>query len=285
MRIVDSHTHIMTPWVAERRNELSRTDPCFAALYSNPGAKLATAEELIRSMDDAEVSASIVLNIGWRDHELCVRTNDYLLESGSRWPDRIIPYCMIQPAAGDAAVRELERCAAAGARGIGELRPDMQGYTLLDTELLSPVVTAAMARKMAILVHVSEPVGHEYPGKGAVTPDQPYALARAFPDATLVCAHWGGGLPFYALMPEVRDALANVYYDTAATQYLYSPNVFESVVQIVGARRVLFGSDYPLIGHRRALDHARGAGLGPEDEAALLGGNAARLLRGEAPGG
>ena len=285
MRIVDSHTHIMTPWVAEHRDELSRADPCFGALYSNPGAKLATAEELIRSMDDSEVSASIVLNIGWRDHELCVRTNDYLLESGSRWPDRIIPYCMIQPTAGDAAVRELERCAAAGARGIGELRPDMQGFTLLDTELLSPVVSAAIARKMAVLVHVSEPVGHEYPGKGAVTPEQPYAFARAFPDATLVCAHWGGGLPFYALMPEVRDALTNVYYDTAATQYLYSPNVFASVIQIVGARHVLFGSDYPLIGHRRALDHARGAGLRPEDAALLLGGNAARLLRGEAPGG
>jgi len=285
MPIVDSHAHIMTPWVATRRDELSHADPCFGALYSNPGAKLATAEELIRSMDDAEVSASIVLNIGWRDHELCVRTNDYLLESGSRWPERIIPYCMIQPAAGDLAVRELERCAAAGARGIGELRPDMQGYTLHDSRLLAPVVDAATALEMAILVHVSEPVGHQYPGKGTIMPEQPYAFAKSFPGITLVCAHWGGGLPFYALMPEVRDALTNVYYDTAATQYLYSPRVFESVIQIVGARHVLFGSDYPLIGHRRALDHARSAGLGPEDEAALLGGNAARLLHGEAPRG
>jgi len=285
MRIVDCHTHIMTPWVAEHRNELSHVDPCFGALYSNPGAKLATAEDLIRSMDEAEVSASIVLNIGWRDIEMCVRTNDYLLESGSRWPDRIIPYCMVQPTAGDAAVRELERCAAAGARGIGELRPDMQGYSLHDSRLLSPVVDVAMARKMAILVHVSEPVGHQYPGKGTITPEQPYAFARTFPGVTLVCAHWGGGLPFYALMPEVRDALTHVYYDTAATQYLYSPKVFESIVQVVGARHVLFGSDYPLIGHRRALDHARSAGLGPEDEAALLGGNAARLLHGEAPRG
>ena len=285
MRIVDSHTHIMAPWVAEHRNELSHVDPCFGALYSNPGAKLATAEDLIRSMDEAEVSASIVLNIGWRDIEMCVRTNDYLLESGSRWPDRIIPYCMVQPTAGDAAVRELERCAAAGARGIGELRPDMQGYSLHDSRLLSPVVDVAMARKMAVLVHVSEPVGHQYPGKGTITPEQPYAFARTFPGVTLVCAHWGGGLPFYALMPEVRDALTHVYYDTAATQYLYSPKVFESIVQVVGARHVLFGSDYPLIGHRRALDHARSAGLGPEDEAALLGGNAARLLHGEAPRG
>jgi len=284
MQIVDFHTHIMTPWAAEHRDELSRTDACFGTLYFNSSAKLATAEDLIRSMDEAEVTASIVLNIGWGQHELCVRTNDYLLESGSRWPDRIIPFCTVQPAAGDLAVRELERCAAAGARGIGELRPDMQGYALSNIEQLSPVVDAATARKMVVLVHVSEPVGHEYPGKGTVTPDQPYAFARAFPGTTLVCAHWGGGLPFYALMPEVRDALSNVYYDTAATQYLYRREVFQSVVGLVGARHVLFGSDFPLIGQRRALDHARSAGLRSDDETAVLGGNAARLLHGEATG-
>ena len=38
---------------------------------------------------------------------------------------------------------------------------------------------------------------------------------------TIIAAHWGGGLPFYALMPEVRDALQNVWFDTAAGHLLY----------------------------------------------------------------
>jgi predicted TIM-barrel fold metal-dependent hydrolase len=125
---------------------------------------------------------------------------------------------------------------------------------------------------------VSEPVGHRYPGKGTVTPEQPCGFAHAFPTALLVCAHWGGGLPFYALMPEVGSALSNTYYDTAATQYLYRPDVFQVVAGIVGEQHLLFGSDFPLIGQRRALDHVRSAGLPPQIEAALLGGNAARLL-------
>ncbi|MBN1152272.1 MAG: amidohydrolase family protein, partial [Dehalococcoidia bacterium] len=126
--------------------------------------------------------------------------------------------------------------------------------------------------------HVSEPVGHQYPGKGAVTPEQPYGLAKAFPEAAFVCAHWGGGLPFYALMPEVRSVLANVYFDSAASQYLYRPEVFETVIRIVGKEHVLFGSDFPLIRQRRALEHVRSASLSQTEQAALVAENAERLL-------
>ena len=160
MTIIDFHTHIMTPWAAEHRSELSGSDSCFGMLYSDPRARLATANELISSMDEAEVDASVVLNIGWSNQETCIRTNDYLLEAAGRWPRRIIPFCMVQPASRDGALRELERCASAGARGIGELRPDTQGYSLGDRELLSPLVAFAEAHRMVVLVHASEPVGH-----------------------------------------------------------------------------------------------------------------------------
>ena len=278
MDIIDFHTHIMSPWAHEHRDELSRSDPCFGMLYSNPKARLATADELVHSMDEAGIGSSVVLNVGWSNHNMCVRTNDYLLESASRWPQRIIPFCMVQPAAHDLALRELERCASAGARGIGELRPDLQGYSFGDAELLAPLVDATIASGMVLLVHASEPVGHVYPGKGTVTPDQPLAFAGAFPDARLVCAHWGGGLPFYALMPEVASALANVSYDTAATQFLYRQDVFDLVARIVGSKHILFGSDFPLIGQRRALDHVRSAKLGDTIESAILCSNAARIL-------
>ena len=115
-----------------------------------------------------------------------------------------------------------------------------------------------------------------------MTPDQPLAFAAAFPHTRLVCAHWGGGLPFYALMPEVGATLANVCYDTAATQYLYRPDVFEVVARIVGADHILFGSDFPLLRQRRALEHLRSAHLDASVESDVLAGNAVRLLK---PGG
>jgi predicted TIM-barrel fold metal-dependent hydrolase len=276
--VIDFHTHIVPEWVRREREHYANIDPCFAALYANPKAKLATAEELLASMDEASVDMSVALNIGWTSHEMCVRTNDYLLEAASLHPDRLIPFCALQPKSAATAVEELQRCAESGARGIGELRPDIQGFSLADGPLLSPIVEIAVARQMIILTHVSEPVGHTYSGKGTVTPEQPYRFAAEFPQAVLVCAHWGGGLPFYSLMPEVRETLSNVYFDTAATQYLYHSTIFSVVGDIVGPERILFGSDYPLTSQKRATQEMDKAELSPDIRQLIAGGNAKRLL-------
>jgi predicted TIM-barrel fold metal-dependent hydrolase len=276
--IVDFHTHIFPPWLRERRDEYIKVDPCFALLYSQPEARMATAEELLASMDEAGIGLSVVLNIGWVSHELCVKTNDYILDSVSRYPTRLIGFCAIQPRAGDAAIAELERYAEAGAKGIGELRSDVQGFNLADKSTMKPLVDAALKHDLIFLTHSSEPVGHEYPGKGGITPDVLYPFITAFPNLTLVCAHWGGGLPFYALMPEVDKALANVVFDTAATAFLYKPQIFEQVGRIIGSDKILFGSDYPLMHQSRVLDQIQSAQLPEEDKARILWANAQKLL-------
>lgn len=275
---IDFHTHIFPPWVKERRDEYVKRDRCFSLLYSQQKAKLATAEELIASMDEAGVDLSVVLNIGWVRHELCIETNDYILDAVSRYPDRLIGFCSVQPKAGDAAIVELERCAKAGAGGIGEMRSDVQGFNLADKEMMKPLVDAVVEHNLIFLTHSSEPVGHQYNGKGSITPDVLCSFILNFPDLKLVCAHWGGGLAFYALMPEVAEALSNVFFDTAATAFLYRPQIFEQVSNIVGSDKLLFGTDYPLTPQKRITAQIRSLGLAEETKAKILGGNAQRLL-------
>lgn len=276
--IIDFHTHIFPPRVAEERAHYLKHDPCFAALYTNPKAKLATAEELIASMNRHHVDMAVALNIGWSSLELCIETNDYILGAAARYPDRLIAFCTVPPATGEAAAAEIDRCARAGARGIGELRPDVQRFDLGDAETLRPLAEAARQHHLIILTHASEPVGHLYPGKGNITPDHLYRFIVNFPELHIVCAHWGGGLPFYALMPEVAQALGRTYFDSAATPFLYRPEVFGHVAAIVGAEHILFGTDYPLLGQARVIDSVRSLGLPPEVEAMILGDNAERLL-------
>jgi len=276
--IIDFHTHIFPPWLRERRDEYVKSDSCFSLLYSQPKARIATAEELVASMDEAEVDLSVVLNAGWVHQELCVKTNDYILDSVSRYPTRLVGFCAIQPRAGDAAIAEIERCAKAGAKGIGELRSDVQGFDLADKKTMEPVVDAVLKHDLIFLTHSSEPVGHEYSGKGSITPDILYFFITAFPNLKLVCAHWGGGLPFYALMPEVAKALANVFFDTAATDLLYKPEIFEQMSRIIGSDKVLFGTDYPLMHQNRVIAQVQSARLLEEDKARILGDNAQKLL-------
>ena len=276
--IIDFHTHIFPPWIEEKRDEYLKRDSCFSLLYSQPKAKLVTAEELIASMDEAKVDLSVALNIGWVSHELCVETNDYILDSISRYPDRLIGFCSVQPKAGDAAIIELERCAKAGARGIGEMRCDVQGFDLTDKTIMQPLVDAVVKHNLIFLTHSSEPVGHQYIGKGSITPDVLYSFILSFPDLKLVCAHWGGGLPFYALMPEVAQMLTNVFFDTAATVFLYQPQIFPQMSDIIGSDKILFGSDYPLISQNRIMAQIQSLELAKRDKTKILGGNALKLL-------
>ena len=276
--IIDFHAHVFPSQIKKKRSKYIERDPCFALLYSSKDAKIATADELIASMDEAGVDISVILNIGWTTHELCVETNDYIMESISRFPQRLVGFCAIQPQSPEAAVAEIERCAKAGIRGVGEMRPDMQPFDLGDELVMEPLVEVLRKHQLILLTHASEPVGHDYPGKGVITPDILYPFIASFPDLTIVCAHWGGGLPFYALMPEVEKAMSNVFFDTAASPLLYTPQVYNQVIQLVGADKILFGSDYPLLAQGRLLEEIRALDLPQETKSLILSGNAQRLL-------
>lgn len=275
--IVDFHTHLFSPQVKKNRDEYIEADPCFALLYSDPKAKLVTAEELISSMDEAGVDVSVILNIGWTRHEMCIESNDYILEVVARYPKRLVGFCAVKLESPQAA-REIERCAKSGIKGVGELRPDVQLLDPGNKQIMEPVIKVMREHNLILLTHASEPVGHHYPGKGTITPDILYSFITSFPDLPLVCAHWGGGFPFYALMPEVKEAMDNVFFDTAASPFLYSHKIYSQVIQLVGADKILFGSDYPLLGQSRIIEEIKSLELEEEVKAKILGGNAQRLL-------
>jgi uncharacterized protein len=275
--IIDFHTHVFAPKLIANRSFFITQDHCFATLFSNPKARLSTADDLIVEMDACGVDKSVILNIGWLSHDLCVETNNYILESASRYPGRLIPFVGIQPRAGANAIREIERCVAAGARGVGEIRPDVQGLDLGDTHM-QQFVESLMANKLILLSHADEPVGHTYHGKGGATPGTFYPFIGAYPELKLVLAHWGGGLPFYSLMPEVKKALKNVWFDSAASPYLYRPEIYKQVAELSGVDKILFGSDFPLLSPRRGVDEVKSLGLPVSVSEKILGANAADLL-------
>ena len=131
---------------------------------------------------------------------------------------------------------------------------------------------------LLVLSHCSEPIGHIYPGKGNVFLQDIVSFLTAFPDVRFVAAHWGGGLPFYCLMPEIQRITANVWYDTAATAYLYRNTILPVVAQLVGIERILFASDYGLLRQQRIMDYVAQSGLDTEDIEKVLGRNAQSLL-------
>lgn len=274
--IVDAHVHIFPPSMIAQRDQLLQDDSWFGEAFGHPGAKMRTAEELITSMDKAGVDISIIVGWPWRSNELCAQHNDYLAESANRYPDRIRWLGIINPSE-DGAIEEITRCADMGAIGFGELNTDGQGFSWSNPASYQEAITAIAALGLTAMTHTSEPVGHRYPGKGYAHPQEILTAIETVPVVKWVLAHWGGGLPFYELMPEVRIACANVAYDCAATSYLYDPAVFRNVINLVGLDKVVFGSDWPVLAQGRLIKRIREAGLSEDELAAVLGGNALRI--------
>ncbi len=276
--IIDFHTHLFPPAFREQRDRLVHEDPAFESIYRSPDARLACAEDLIRTMDEEGIQQSVIFGFPWEKTELYARHNDYILEAVYRYPNRLIGFCAFSPLSSGGA-REAERCLEQGLSGVGELAVYGSGLTSEVVSALSDVMELCARSHVPFLLHTNEPVGHAYPGKTPNTLKQIYDFIRSYPSNRIVLAHWGGGLLFYGLMKkEVREALKNVWYDTAASPFLYTPDIYRIAGQIVGFEKVLFGSDYPLIRPRRYFKEMATAGLSSEQMDQIKGLNALRLL-------
>ena len=237
---------------------------------------MATADELLGSMDRAGIDKSVVMSFGWKSDEACAAGNDYVMEAALKADGRLIPFIAVNPSSEDVAAREIERWTGADARGVGELYADGQGFDVSDYRSISTVARTCAETDLFLCVHVTEPVGHDYPGKDSTDTRRLWKfLSSAPPDLKLLLSHWGGGFGFYELMPEVAERSGEWYYDTAASHLLYDNRVY-SIMDRLAPGRVLFGSDYPLTQQSRMLGRIRSAGLSESEYRALVGDNAVR---------
>ena len=274
MPVVDGHVHAFPDAFIGLRSDLVARDRWFGHLYANDRAALTNADDLLASMAEAGIDHSVICGFPWSDPGLCREHNDWMAAAVAAAPDRLSWLAIVAPAEPGAAA-EAERCLALGARGIGELNADGQGFAPDDTATLGDLMAACVAAERPVLLHGTEPIGHAYPGKGTATPERLLRFVSDFPDLDVVLAHWGGGLPFFELMPEVAAACSRVRYDTAASPYLYRHDILRVAIELVGADRIIWGSDYPVLGQRRFLRRTlQTHALSPSDRDAIVGGTA-----------
>jgi aminocarboxymuconate-semialdehyde decarboxylase len=106
------------------------------------------------------------------------------------------------------------------------------------------------------------------------------------PKLKVVLAHGGGAITtlrgrlqhaqmFKRPGRDVIAAISRFFFDTV----VFDPGVLRTLVDFAGPERVLLGSDYPFdMGDERPAEVVRTLGLPADEEGAILGGNALRLL-------
>lgn len=278
MAIIDVHTHIFPPEVRLQRDKFFGNEPELELLYGSVKSKMAGADETVAMMDEHGVDRAVVMGFPWRSIETAKRHNDYILEAVGRHPTRLIGFCCLDPLHPEAA-GEAQRCLEAGFSGIGELAFYSTGINDRCLDALDPVMALARQHRCVVMLHTNEPVGHQYSGKSPNTLSQIYSLAKRFSDNRLILAHWGGGIFLYMLLKkEIRQVLYNIWFDTAASPYLYQVQIYRQAIELAGLEKVLLGSDYPLLKPDRYIKEMTAAGLDQVQQTAICGANAAKLL-------
>lgn len=245
----------------------------------------ATADQMVRDMDGAGIERAILQGWYWEKPETCALHNRHMAEAITAHPDRLSAVATFHPRGGDAALDELRRAHDAGLIGMGELCPEAQGY-LHDDPVFRRALFSAAEWEWPVTLHVTEPAGRDYPGR-VETPLQGIVnLVGGHPGVRFVLAHWGGLLPFFEFNGAVARALAGACYDTAASPLIYGDGIAKAVAAAVGAERILFGSDYPILprgvdapAFGPFLDVVKESGLDAAAIEAVLGGNSRRIYR------
>ena len=260
--MIDGHCHLLPPELRVPGSPAWR-DPWFAVCHGGEHPHFASGEDVVRALDQVELQRAVVFGWPFADPGLLRYVNDYVAAEAARFVGRLIGFATINPLEAG-ALPELRRCQGMGLVGVGELNCDAQGFALAWEGGVRSVFMTCAEIGWPVLLHASEPVGHSYPGKGTATPGRLWRLLQPLlqevQNLRLCLAHLGGGLPFYAHMPEVGDLCRRLWFDTAAIPFLYDAQALAVVQELLGPGRICFGSDFPLLRPTRYRAHLEAIG-------------------------
>jgi predicted TIM-barrel fold metal-dependent hydrolase len=248
MEIMDVHVHCYPAEVVE--NPIGWADAHgerhWGSLVTQGPQGWADPEGLLRAMDRDGISKVLLQAWYWENPETARRQNEWHARWLERYPDRFMACAAIHPAM-ENPLGELESARKWGACAVGECLPVVQDKRGWSHPAWEHILAWTTRQQWPLCVHLTEPVGHSYPGRIETPLHEAIDLFERHPGQKWICAHWGGGLPFYSLNRRVQKCLDNVWFDTAASPLLYDRKIWKTVCDLVGPDKILFGSDFPLL--------------------------------------
>jgi len=231
-----------------------------------------TPEMTIAAMDQGNVDVAFA--VAWSSPAGWLITNDEVAEMTNAYPGRIIGMAGADLDEPMEAVRELRR--AVNELGFKALRVVPWLWKLPPTDRR---YYPLYAECVELGIPFCTQVGHTGPLRPSETGRPiPYIdeVALDFPELTIVCGHIG--YPWTEEMIAVATKHENVYIDTSAyTAKRYPPELVR-YMKSHGRRKVMFGTNYPMITPARALEHLDALELDDETKSLFLGGNAVRVF-------
>ena len=206
--------------------------------------------------------------------------NDEVLAAARANPDVLIPFGSVDPHKGKLGVREARELIDAGVRGF-KFHPNTQAFWPNDPEYFPLYEVIAQAGLIALFHSGTTGIGAGMPGGGGVrlkysNPMAVDDVAAEFPELDIILAH--PSFPWQDEALAIAVHKPNVYIDLSGWSPKYFPENLVQYTNTLLKRKMLFGSDYPLITPDRWLSDFEKIAIRDEVRPLVLKENAARLL-------
>ena len=261
MEIINAHAHIYPEKIAKKATD---TIGVFYDIEMEMPA--GTAERLIEDGARAGVSRYVVHSVATTAHQ--VRSiNEYLLSECQKHPEFIGFITLHQELSEDEVFSEVNWAIEHGFKGI-KLHPDFQKFNI-DDECAEKFYRAAEG-KLPILFHIGDD-RYEFSA-----PERLIKMAKKYPEATFIAAHFGG----YRCWDKASlyVGLDNVYFDTCSSLPFISPERARELIDLLGAERFFFATDFPMWDSKGELERFNKITLSDKEREMILSGNIKRLL-------
>jgi predicted TIM-barrel fold metal-dependent hydrolase len=244
--IVDVHTHI--------------------GPATTPGEDDGRSADLLAAMDSAGVDCVCCFPSAGRGGDYRAET-ELICRVGEETHGRVIPFVRAHPYWREDAVADVEHAARLGVKGL-KLHPFMDGAFLAnDPVLVDPLLAVAAEHGLVVLFHS----GWGFNSVPGLIAD----VAKRFPSVPVIVGH-SGRYGFHRESAAVAADVPNLLLDVSG---LSTPHAIEELVSLVGAERVLYGSDYPYTPLGFEVEKlVRWTRMSGSELAQVAGGNTSRIL-------
>jgi len=262
MQIINSHAHIYPEKIAQKATD---TIGVFYDIKMEMPA--GTAQMLIADGNKAGIEKFVVHSVATTAHQ--VRSiNEFIKREMEEHP-QFIGFMTLHP---DLTEQEVEHevCWAIenGFKGI-KLHPDFQKFNI-DDENVEKFYKSASG-KLPILFHIGDD-RYDYS-----KPEKLIRVAKKFPETTFIAAHFGG----YRCWDDavLYQGLKNVYFDTCSSLPFISPNKAKEIIDLLGADKFFFATDFPMWDAVGELERFNKIPLTDDEREMIFSKNIKRLLK------
>ncbi len=281
IKAIDFHTHAEEPCGCHEDDGYDELQSTMAKYFGAPWEHPPTIPETAQHYRAQNIAAVIFPVDAERETGYRRYRNEEVAELAAENSDVLIPFASIDPHKGKLGAREARRLVEDfGIQGF-KFHPTMQGFYPND-RLAYPLYEAIAESGKIALFHTGQTgVGSGMPGGNSMrlkysNPMYLDDVAVDFPDMPIVMAH--PSFPWQEEALAVATHKPNVYIDLSGWSPKYFPPILVRYTNTLLKRKMLFGSDWPMISPERWLSDFEKIEIRDEVRPLVLKENAMRLL-------